>query len=69
MSRVQSSIEQRAWSREEKPITSETPNLTEDKAPCPGNWEMGLCICPMWGLRVSRLLDLREGYGPKTWKA
>jgi len=86
MSRVQSSIEQRALSTllrpfgrlratadrgslepvERKPIIRETCTPRKDKTPHPLTREMGFCLCVIQGLRVSRLLDLREGYGPKT---
>ena len=39
------------------------------KAPHPLHGEMGPCICFLWGLRASHLLDPRRVYGPKTMKS
>ena len=39
---------------------------SKDKAPCPLHGEMGLFICFIRGLRVSRLLDLRAVSGSKS---
>jgi hypothetical protein len=39
---------------------------SKDKAPFPFLWGMGPCICFVWGLRVSRILDLRTVSGSKS---
>jgi hypothetical protein len=45
-------------------VKNATP--TEDKALCSTEMEMGLFMFSMWGLRVSRLLDLEAVFGSKS---
>jgi hypothetical protein len=52
--------------RSESQQSVKPSTLREDKAPYPGNWEMGLFNYFAQGLRVSRLLNLRAVSGPKT---
>jgi hypothetical protein len=58
------SAERGARSESQQSVKPSTPR--EDKAPCPANREMGLCICSILGLRVSRILDHRAVSGSKS---
>jgi hypothetical protein len=71
MSLVQSSnraesMEPGARSESQQSVKPSTPR--EDKAPCPGNWEMGLLMFFVWAFVFHASLILERVTGQKTEK-